>query len=312
MDFSDRSDPCFICGASNWKPLYETRDFLHDIEGTFWLVECSHCKLVTVLPRLPIEELDKYYPEEYIAYPSAVEEETEWHKRADRMRGIRRRCDFSISESGKSTGTILDIGSATGIYLKAMQDRGWQATGLEPSEYAAHYAINHLKLNVIHGYLEQDTFPANQFDLITLWDVFEHLPNPTESLEIIHKILKPGGVLLLTLPNSNSWDRHFFKKAWAGWDAPRHFFIYNESCLTQLLKSHSFRFKRLKSFTNRHGSMVYSVRFWLKSKQVPEKKRETIERFLNSYFFRALSYPYFLFADAINRSASMTLTYVKE
>lgn len=305
-------ESCFICGARNWKPLYQTRDFLHDIEGMFWLLECANCKLVTIHPRLSNDKLDKYYPDDYIAYPSAIEDETKWHKRADRQRGVRRRCDFSIQESGKSTGTILDIGSATGIYLKAMQDKGWEAIGLEPSEYAANYAQKHLNLNIIHGYLKEDTFQANQFDLVTLWDVFEHLPNPEETLQIIRKILKPGGVLLLTLPNSKSWDRHFFKNAWAGWDAPRHFFIYNEECLTKLLAKHGFVFKRLKSFTNRHGSMVYSVNFWLKSKNISERKQKSIVTFLNSYFFRALSYPYFIFADALNRSAGMTVTYIKE
>lgn len=305
-------ETCFICGSRQWTPLYESQDFLHDIEGCFWLMECAQCKVVTTHPKLSLDEIDKFYPDNYIAYPTAIEEESAWHKRADRQRGVRRRCDFSVRETGKTTGSVLDVGSATGTFLKGMQERGWDVFGIEPSEFAANYARDHLNLNVIHGYLEADTFEANQFDLVTLWDVFEHLSNPMETLKIIHKILKPGGVLLLTTPNSQSWDRFIFKHAWAGWDVPRHFFVYNHFCLTCLVQDQGFRFKRLKSFTNRHGSMVYSMNFWLKSKRATERKRKSVERFLNSYFFRTLSYPYFIFADAVNRSASMTLTYVKE
>ncbi len=306
------TEPCFICGNTNWQLLYKAQDFLYDLDGDFYLYECPECGLVSTQPKLSNEEMQKYYPEDYIAYPVAVDDEKTWHQRANRQRGVRRRCNFAIRESGMATGKVLDVGCATGVFLKGMQDRDWQAYGIEPSDYAATYAKEQLKLNVTHDYLKADSYEANQFDLITLWDVFEHLPNPEETLQIIHKILKPGGVLLLTLPNSQSWDRHIFKQAWAGWDTPRHYFTYNEKCLTQLLERHGFGFKRLKSFTNRHGSMVYSVNFWLKSKNAPEKRRKSIEKFLNSYFFRALSYPYFIFADAINRSAGMTVTYVKK
>ncbi len=303
---------CFICGAKNWKKLYEARDFLHDIDGKFWLIECANCGLVTSYPRLSMDQLEKFYPDDYMAFPVSIDEETEWHKRADRQRGLNRRCSFACQASGKNTGTVLDVGSATGIFLKGMQDRGWESYGIEPSSYAANYAREQLKLNVTQGYLEDGLFQADFFDLVTLWDVFEHIPNPVDVLETIHKIIKPNGVLLITTPNSKSWDRYMFKEAWAGWDTPRHYYIYNQKSMVQLLNKHGFKFKRIKSFTNRHGSLVYSIRFWLKNKNASPRKRETIERILNSYLFRALTYPYFMFADAINRSASMTVVFIKE
>lgn len=304
--------PCFICGSNDWKQLYQAKDLLHDIEGQFCLYECPSCGLVANQPKLSSQDIEKYYPEDYIAYPIAVDEEKEWHTKLDRQRGVRRRCDFAIHESGKTTGAILDVGCATGVFLKGMQDCGWDAWGIEPSDYAAHYAVEKLGLKVTHDYLKADSFEAGQFDLVTLWDVFEHLPNPVETLEICRTILKPGGVLLLSLPNPQSWDRHFFKEAWSGWDVPRHYYVYKPLSLTQLLDNHGFRFQRIKSFTGRHGAMGISWDFWLKNKGKSEKARDRFSKFFHSYAVRALTYPYFMFADAINRSASMTLTYVKE
>jgi 2-polyprenyl-3-methyl-5-hydroxy-6-metoxy-1,4-benzoquinol methylase len=303
---------CFICGNPNWQLLYKAQDLLHDLDGNFWLYECPECGLVSTQPKLSNQAMKKYYPEDYIAYPIAVDDEKTWHQRADRQRGVRRRCDFAIRESGMATGKVLDVGCATGVFLKGMQNRGWQAFGIEPSDYAAHYAQERLNLDVKHDYLQADSYESNQFDLVTLWDVFEHLPNPEETLQIIHNILKPGGVLLLGLPNPESWDRYWFKDAWSGWDVPRHYYVYKTKALTRLLKKHGFRFKRIKSFTGRHGAMAISFDFWFKKKGLSEKKRRRFSKFFHSYAVRVLTLPYFYFADALNRSAGMTVTYIKE
>lgn len=305
-------EACFVCGYSNWQLLYEARDLLHDLDGKFYLYECPKCGFVSTQPKLSNQEMQKYYPEDYLSYPTAIDDEKTWHQRASRQRGVRRKCDFAVRESGVATGKVLDVGCATGIFLKEMQNRGWQAYGIEPSDYAANYAKEQLKLNVTHDYLQADSFEANQFDLITLWDVFEHLPNPQETLHIIHKILKPGGVLLLCLPNPESWNRYWFKEAWAGWDVPRHHYGYKAKTLTQLLKKHGFGFKRIKSFTGHHGMTTISIDFWLKKKGVSKKKRQRFSKFFNSYAIRALMLPYFYFINALNRSDSMTVTYVKE
>ena len=306
------TEACFICDNPNWRFLYKAQDLLHDIEGDFWLFECPQCGMVTTQPKLDNEHIEKYYPEDYISYPIAVDQEKTWHQRADRQRGVRRRAEFAIAETGMKTGKVLDVGCATGVFLKGMQDRGWESQGIEPSDYAANYAKEQLKLDVKHDYLQFDSYAANQFDLVTLWDVFEHLPNPTETLEIIHNILKPGGVLLLSLPNPESWDRRWFKEAWSGWDVPRHYYVYGLKTLKQLLKRHGFRFKRIKSFTGRHGAMGISFEFLLKNRGASEKKRQSFSKFFHSYAVRALTYPYFMFADAINRSASMTVVFIKE
>ena len=305
-------EACFICGSEAWKKLYKAEDLLHDIDGEFCLYECPSCGLVSTQPQLSSQEIEKYYPEDYISYPIAVDDEKVWHTRLDRQHGVRRRCNFAIRESGRETGKVLDVGCATGVFLKGMQDRGWEAWGIEPSDYAANYAVEKLHLNVKHDYLKSDSYEDEQFDLVTLWDVFEHLPNPVQTLEICRKILKPGGVLLLSLPNPQSWDRYLFKEAWSGWDVPRHYYIYRTLSLTQLLDKHGFHFQRIKSFTGRHGAMGISWDFWLKTKGKSAKYRERFSKFFHSYAVRVLTYPYFMFADAINRSASMTLTYVKE
>lgn len=77
-------EPCFICDNANWQFLYEANDLLHDLDGNFYLYECSGCGLVSTQPKLSNQEMQKYYPEDYISYPIAVDEEKTWHQRADR------------------------------------------------------------------------------------------------------------------------------------------------------------------------------------------------------------------------------------
>jgi 2-polyprenyl-3-methyl-5-hydroxy-6-metoxy-1,4-benzoquinol methylase len=303
---------CFICGASNWKKLYPSRDLRHNIEGDFWLLECDVCGLVATVPQLSQEEIEKFYPEDYVCFSTAIEEEGKWLVRADRQRGVRRRCDFVIKESGKKHGTVLDVGSATGIFLKGMKDYGWEVNGVEPSEFAAKYAVEQMGLNTVHGYLEEDTFKPESFDLVTFWDVFEHLPNPVEVLKIAHKTLKPNGVLVLSLPNSQSWDRRLFEDVWAGWHTPQHYYIFNQKNLTQLVEQHGYRFKRIRSFTGRHGAMAITLDYWLKKKKFSEGFRTNFSFFFNSYFGRVLAYPYFMLADTLNRSTVMTIVFVKK
>lgn len=308
---SDLTDPCFICGSTEKTHLNAAKDLLHGFEGEFDLYTCSGCGVVSIYPQLQSNEIEKYYPEDYIAFPIAIDEEEKWAVRKDRQRGVDRRCKFTIERSGLETGSILDVGCATGVFLDGMRQRGWLTWGVEPSDFAANYAKKKLGLNIKHGYLSAGLFPDSNFDVVTLWDVFEHLPDPSETLGYIHKVMKPNGKLLITTPNSKSWDRKLFKDTWAGWDVPRHYHVYDQQALILLLEQHGFSFSEIKSFTGRQGAAAISIEFWLKKKGITEKTRKNIIKFYNSYFCRLLTYPYFLVLDGINRSSSMTVVFTR-
>ena len=303
--------PCLICGADNWHFIYPARDFLHGLDGDFSLWECANCGFAHTMPQLVGEDIEYYYPEDYVAYSEDVSSEENAIARWDRERGVARRCDFAIQSTGQTSGKVLDVGCASGNFLKGMHDRGWQAYGVEPSAYASKYANEVLGLDVKHGYLREGLFEDNFFDLVMLWDVFEHLEDPEYSLRVMHKIIKPGGTLLLSLPNSKSWDRSYFKEAWCGWDVPRHYYAYNPHLLSRLVERHGFKTKLLRSFTGRHGSAALSFDYRHQIQGKSKAYRERFQKFFKSYAVRALTYPIFFISDKLNRSANMTMVFTK-
>ena len=105
-------------------------------------------------------------------------------------------------------GSLLDIGCATGAFLRVAKSRGWSTSGIDISPAAAEVARQAAGADVRSGTLETHRYPANSFDAVTGWEVLEHVPRPTEFAAEIFRILRPGGVLALSTPNWRSrWER---------------------------------------------------------------------------------------------------------
>lgn len=100
-------------------------------------------------------------------------------------------------------GKLLDVGTGLGFFLESARQAGWEAEGLEFSEKSAAYARQTLRLSVHVGTLESVSLPSKTYEVITLWDVLEHLPNPIETLKTIHSLLVPGGWVVVRTP---VWD----------------------------------------------------------------------------------------------------------
>ena len=264
------------------------------------------CGLITVLPRKSAQEITLHYPENYAFYYQAIEDEKNWLKRLDRERGRERRCKEVLKRSVVK-GRILDIGCATGIFLSGMQRHGWDCYGVEPSEYAANYAKMRFGLKVFHGYLEDMDYPDDYFDVVTLWDVLEHIPDPGRALDIIHRVLKPDGILICTLPNATGWERAWFREYWSGWDVPRHYNTFTPKTITTFLNNHHFMVKEIFSFTGRHGSFLMSIGFFLEDWRKPDWLKIGLLRLLQSLPFRVIIHPYYLLAESLNKSSTMTV-----
>lgn len=298
---------CKCCNSENLKFLYEGKDRLHNIQGDFSLFSCPDCGVVTVRPLLTNDEMNQYYPENYISYPEPIEKEKLIIKHLDRQFGVFKRRNKIERYTGKRRGKILDVGCATGVFLKEMQNHGWEAYGVEPSVYAVGIAVDQLGLDVFNGYLNEAKFEDYSFDVITLWDVFEHLPDPVETLQIIKRILKPDGTLVITMPNIDSWERKIFKQYWAGWDVPRHCHIFSPKAIEMLLATQGMRIGKLISFTGMLGAIRISLEFWLQTSRFSKKSRQVIKNIYDSSIFRLLLYPYVFVSTMLKKSTSMTI-----
>ncbi len=302
----ERVERCNLCGLNVPQPVLAGRDRLHGLPGRYNLVRCENCGLIYLNPRPGPDSIAAYYPEDYLAFYTAIEDEPSWFRRLDRQYAVHKRCSQVIRRAGPA-GRLLDVGCATGIFLNGMRQRGWHVEGLEPSPHAAAYARQRFGLEVREQSLEESGFPDEQFDVLTLWDVLEHVPDPAIAIAEAARILRPGGWLVLSLPNPASWERRWFGPYWAGWDVPRHFHIFSQEVLERYLAPAGFSQVEITSFTGRHGVLALSVQFALTEWPAPETWKRTVMRLVRSVPARVLTWPYYAVADRLNRSSIMTV-----
>ncbi len=296
---------CNLCGAASATPRYQVKDLLLERPTvTATLVECAVCGLVYQNPRPTFAAMGEHYPDEYDSYNyDSDDKRPSWLLRKAYAYGTNKRT--RIVTRAKSGGRLLDIGCSTGLFLRGMREKsGWEVQGVEISEQAAAIARNRHALTVTTGTLESAEFPDNHFDAVTMWDVFEHLHDPDGSLAEIRRILRPDGVLVLRVPNLDSWDAQLFGENWAGLDAPRHLYIFGRKTLTQILTQNSFKIAKMSCAIGSYPTFVLSVRFWLTAQAKP---RERMMRLLNSPPARLLSAPLFYLLGMNQRGPLLTV-----
>lgn len=231
---------CDLCGADNNDLLFEGRDRLHGLPGTFPVVQCRECGLVYLNPRPDESSMEDFYPEEYSPFSS------------DRgvvgyLRTVlRRREAAGIAGSLLPGARVLEVGCAAGELLTALRDRGLEVTGLEPSLHAAEKAHREYGIDVCRGTVFDAPFPGKMFDAVVLRHVIEHFPSPREALEKIRTWLKPGGFLHISTPNFDSLNRRLFKEFWHDLDVPRHQVVFSVSTLQRQLNDCGFQINSVR------------------------------------------------------------------
>lgn len=297
---------CDLCGADDTEIVFIERDRLHHIDGIFYLVRCRQCGLMYLNPRPTLEEMRRYYPRDYHAYK--IDNRLSLIARLDYHYGISKRCRAVIAHTGLKGGRILDIGCATGNFLDAMRRRGnWEPYGVEIDVEAANYGKEYLGLNVFAGTLADAHYPNDFFDVVTLWNVFEHLHQPQATLVEINRITRNGGWLIISLPNPDCIEAKIFGRYWAGLDAPRHLYIYSRHTLRQALARVGFVVKKIVSFTGRYHVLALSLGFWIDDMVSSERWRYWLKRAIHSLPLRLLTLPYYSIVDPWNQSSVMTV-----
>ena len=303
---------CNLCGNNNATPVIsDLPDFLlhrNGVSATF--VKCSSCGLVYQDPRPTFQEMTAHYPPDYESYsPEPVAGNSSWLLRQAIQYGIAKRCSYITRY--KQAGRLLDVGCASGIFLQGIRNRGnWDLYGVEINENVAHIAQEH-GLDVRLGTLEQAVFSDGYFDVVTLWDVLEHLHDPAGSLREIYRILKPDGLLIIRVPNANSRDSRLFGRYWAGLDAPRHLYVFSPLTLEALLEKCHFQRIARSSQIGAYSTFLLSLRFWSDARKKPIKVLGYLIRILYHPVMRLLSAPLFFFRGFGLRGPSVVVTATK-
>ncbi|MFH1199925.1 MAG: class I SAM-dependent methyltransferase, partial [Candidatus Micrarchaeota archaeon] len=196
---------CNLCGADDYHVVYAAKEAQlpklesYSASGNEVLldqvVKCNKCGFVYVNPRLRGETIVEGY--------SQAIDETYVSQAAGREATFKSSLRI-IEKHRPQKGRILDVGCAAGFFLKAAKESGWEECGVEPSKWLADYGNKKLGLDIKAGTLAQAKFPAGHFDVVTLWDVLEHVPDPAAELDEVRRVLAPGGLLVVNYPNFGS------------------------------------------------------------------------------------------------------------
>jgi 2-polyprenyl-3-methyl-5-hydroxy-6-metoxy-1,4-benzoquinol methylase len=204
-------------------------------------MECNICGFKFTANAEDEKNIGKYYQsEEYISHSNTSTGlvNAVYHKVRGYMLGRKRR--LVEKATGTKTGQILDVGAGTGFFLNEMKTHGWQISGTEKSADARAFSKKEFGLGTDEP--EQlFQFEKESFDAITLWHVMEHIHQLNENLEAFVRLLKPGGKLIIALPNNTSYDARHYKEYWAAWDVPRHLWHFAPEQVKLLAKRHGLR-----------------------------------------------------------------------
>ena len=220
------------------------------------LVRCTTCGHMQVAEFPAEPTLDS----EYAGVAEAAYLDEERGQRATAERALAR------VEQYVGVGALLDVGCWLGFLLSEAQRRGWDAKGVEPSEFAARFARERLGLEVTTGTLDSADLPEGGFDAVVMGDVIEHLPDPGRVVARIARLLRPRGVLYLALPDAGSPLARTLGSRW--WSViPTHVQYFTRASLARLLSRHGYAVEWMgtapKAFTVRYylGRIVgYSPR----------------------------------------------------
>lgn len=242
--YADRfeSVACDSCGAMSFETVYPSALTEHDLEHSLeqhtysgWtnaagrIVECRACRLRFVSPRERASGIWQTY--RHIVDPLYLENLDS--RRHSFARGLRQ-----LERVRRAPGRLLDVGCSVGVFLSLCRESGWQVEGVEASEWSSEQARS-LGLAVHNELFEQVTLPESTYDVVCFWDVLEHVPSPQAALVKAHRLLKPGGVLVVSTPNIWSLSARLLGRRW--WFIERdHIFYYSPETLAEQLRRCGF------------------------------------------------------------------------
>lgn len=234
--------PCPVCGETLVRPVFR-------IERVPWrVVICPRCGTGRLDPLPSPGEIAAFYPPAYYGSTGRkFKRYVEWAVRFVAARRVR-----FMARRVPPGGRVLDIGCGRGTLLMRLATRGFEVHGLEVSPAAVEGADPRAQIRIASD-LAEAAYPGDYFDLIILWHVFEHLGDPSGTLREVHRILRPGGDVVIAVPNFASWQARWSGPAWFHLDPPRHLYHFPAAALQSLLTRSGFQCRSEHHFSLRQN-----------------------------------------------------------
>ncbi|MGC4022134.1 MAG: class I SAM-dependent methyltransferase [Cyclobacteriaceae bacterium] len=219
MTSTDRFDNCLLCGSSKLRTMagYE-KDYL---------CQCNSCGFVFCQVKPSEEVLNKHYSQ----YPRARTIGEITLKRYDSL--------LDSFEPYRKNNNMIDVGCGDGHFLDSAKKRGWNVFGTEFTQEAID-VCEEKGIRMTKGPLLEQQYSSGTFDVVTSFEVIEHINTPQNEAKIFNTILRPGGIAYITTPNFNSISRNILGPKWNVIEYPEHLSYYTPRTLTQLFEQNNF------------------------------------------------------------------------
>jgi SAM-dependent methyltransferase len=240
---------CIVCGDTASRPRFA-------VEGVpAPVVVCEKCGLGRFHPMPGAEEVSALYPDEYYGEPGV-----KFQSLVERLVRIVAARHVAFLSRGLAPGArVLDLGCGRGVILGPLADRGLEVHGVEISAEAARGVDARARVRIVPR-LADAGYDDAYFDEVIVWHVLEHLPDPAGTLAEIARILRPGGRVIVAVPNFESAQARWMGPAWFHLDLPRHLYQFPASGLCALLEDSGF-----EVVSEHHFSLRQNPFGWIQS-----------------------------------------------
>lgn len=237
---------CCVCGLKSFTKIFRYENNSNKVLKVLkinnlpelFLYRCNNCKHHYANPQVSDSLMVKYYSEinsEY--YDLNQTPKCFFISEYNRIR--------NIVEKLCNSGKILEIGSGFGFLLSKFSPEKWERYGIEPSPFAANYAETKLGIKTLQGFLDNNTFQHNYFDVIMLFDVIEHLKDPNTMLSLVNKYLRPNGYIIIGTGNIDSFHAKLLRENWGYFSSWEHVSFFSPISIKHLLNKNQLKIDKL-------------------------------------------------------------------
>ena len=230
----DTLSPCSACASTKVALKFERKGYNY--------ILCESCRTLYVGQKLVAEDVHVHYNENYYEADNAKGEDRQGYPsyregQESLTEGFRQKLD--AVRSHVPSGKLLDAGAAYGYFVKVAEPY-FESQGLEVSEYAAKIARDEFHANVRQGDIERSGFSDEEFDVVVMWDIIEHIIHPAEAAREAHRILKPGGFLFISTDDAANWLPRLLGKRWWALAAPLHICHFSKEGIVRMCNAAGF------------------------------------------------------------------------